>query len=1248
MARRIAPNLRNTLADPAEYELRLFYRGHESLAKGAAAPADDPNDKRPKLASDNSRHGPVQYDDNYKCLWWLDEFDHKEKADQQAAAHQAAKNDATVKKAELQDAQDKIPPLKSAWENAKSAREAEENKLPPLKQKWDEEKAAWENAQDTVSREKAELKRLEDDLADAKLRAGAAPQAVADAKQKLAADKSELARLEGEVKQAEQQLTRDRDAATKASMERQAASAQADSCYKRITAGGRTPTPSEYGEFANLEQKFVEKKREAAEAEAVAKASTEALAAKKSERDDAKSTVSDSEQAVKDREKEKQDLDKEVSDKTGKINPQKKKVTDAEAAVQPAKDKHDAAEKKHADQLREIDSKKADEDEKKKKYDDAVAERDKKKDASTKADELEASTTDDAIAAAEEKRSWDDSQGATTARRKANTDDAAATSAESTATSKDKTATDKEKEATDAEAAAQQAESEAASLADGPVKTQKTDDAKKLRKTATDKRKEATDARKEADDAKNDATAKRSTATASATASNKAEKQSCNEPEPVKINTEILPAAKNKKYRVLITDNHAGRNGDSFSASKPAAYTAHAWMKHVVPAIPFEVELRKKADGKCLAFGANDVRVVWRIIDPPENLDIVDLFQGAAKPKTWLTRFFKDAAEGYSNKTLDPESRNDNCEERFGGLRTDGGQVFATKAFKKYPFNTGGPVAIDAAPAGGGLGVTPVAGGTDSDNNLVGLSRLFFCPKPIGGDNYQFRISLIDAEDKPVKFRDGEGKLVEYIDTGIFTVWRRTVLDIVATFASVDQACIKWNDVRKSYLPAFTEIVGPVYVRAFSEAEWKTTVKDYFTNYAGNIGGINAAVPLDEVNGTGGKRDAYTQYNLYLLPNYDALLPVVHPGNVGYASQKSSYSRYPGTSPGDADNVKYDILADGTRTNLFSNFKMETRWTHIQGLARKFLDQTYTELKRDNPRAAASGTTPAGIDQLDSLPGLAAFLAKCPAEVTDVLGEYIWEREFQFVERGDVTETFAHEFGHAVFLAHSWTRFGNVGATGYTHKVEGDYQCIHHDQADSIPCIMAYENRKVWRQEGTHPTVERAEANPVIWHFCAVCLLKLRFWDLDPMLARTDILDWIMEGLGPTAGTPIEILKNTLAPLAAAAPYDAIAKSGNLMLYLTGQAEPTVNNSGRTLRKLLNHEAARRLSRLTFDITTGLGTIANKGANLGAVVGLGDTATVNRVIDLKVTCLADTAPVPTPTASGHAFGSTAKLQVNNT
>src|SRR5690606_16556801 len=99
---------------------------------------------------------------------------------------------------------------------------------------------------------------------------------------------------------------------------------------------------------------------------------------------------------------------------------------------------------------------------------------------------------------------------------------------------------------------------------------------------------------------------------------------------------------------------------------------------------------------------------------------------------------------------------------------------------------------------------------------------------PIGGDNFIFRLSLVDRDNKPVKFRDHEGKLVEYLDTGPFTIWRRIVIDVLCTFTSVDQSGINWEEVRQAYRPAFTDVVGPVLTKTYDEAGWRKICKEYF------------------------------------------------------------------------------------------------------------------------------------------------------------------------------------------------------------------------------------------------------------------------------------------------------------------------------------------------------------------------------------------------------------------------------------
>ncbi|MBL9002488.1 MAG: hypothetical protein JNK25_15260 [Phycisphaerae bacterium] len=1186
MARRIAPNLRNTLADPAEYELRLFFRGHESLAKGAPPPADDPNDKRPKLTSDASRHGPVQYDDHFRCVWWLDEFDHKKKAQEEQQTHAAAKVKAAQAKETHKDKKDKLPPLKKAWEDAKKAREDQDTKVEPLKKKWDDAVAEHDAANDNWEREKATLRRFEQEVSDTKSAASDAAVAANNAKKRATDDRAAAKKLEGELPGLESKASQDRSAAERAAAERQAAQAQADSYYKQITAGGRTPTPNEHGRFVVLEQDAVEKKRAAAAAEDKARASAEAVNKKKSDIDSAKQRAAESEQAQADREREKEQRDTEHSDAKAKIDPQKQKVSDEQKKIAPAKSKMDDAEKAHSDAVKERDRLKADEDEKKKKYDDAVAEEQEAKGELDTANNEVRDTDPAHIAREREKQHVKDAQDSGAAAANAVSTAETAEEAEKEAKEAQKVADTKKQEAEAAEQAATKAEQDANSLPGGATgtpeadaKKKATDDAKLLRDEATRKRGLADTAQATADQKKLLADAAKQSADNAQQEAEIAKKRAADEPEPLPANTEILKKEQNKKYRLLVTDNHAAIDfGPSDNKSKPDHYRDNDWNRDVFPVVPFEVVIYKVSDKKKIGVGASDVRVVWEVLDPPEELEKVELFRGPSVPKAWIKRFF----DHFQAKTNDPPSQNDNCSTLFGGLRTNNGAINSTLALRKAPFVTSVRTLLDAAPAGGNLAMSVVQPGTDGDRELCGLSRVYFRVPPIGGDNYQLRLRLIDSEDKPVKFRDHEGKLVEFLDTGIFTVWRRTVIDFMVTFSSVAQDTINWEMTKNSYLPAFTQLVGPLVTKTYNRADWERICRKYFKGVGFSDAELNAAGVYDNA-----------VFNKHLIPKYDRLLPIVKAGVATTLTEISVLPSYPGTAP-----PKYDITT-GAVTTTEGKAKRQLRWTHTEGLSKAFLDDAYKKLNRVNPRAGAVNTNQKGL-----LPGLSVFFAKRPMEWSTVLGQYLNHREFQFVQVGDVTCTFAHELGHAVFLYHAWTQFESVGAINYTYTSEGKSMVTDHDQKDAIVCTMSYQNDFF----GDDGKTKMAPAdNPVSWHFCAACILKLRFYDMHKLRANAKYMQWALEGLGPDAGHPIRLIKNDGTDISTAAPLTAIAKNGNLDFGPLSHTEVTVNNTGSSYAKLITRALdyistnCDRMDLVSWDWNTHWWRL--KGNNVAAVGG---------------------------------------------
>ena len=185
------------------------------------------------------------------------------------------------------------------------------------------------------------------------------------------------------------------------------------------------------------------------------------------------------------------------------------------------------------------------------------------------------------------------------------------------------------------------------------------------------------------------------------------------------------------------------------------------------------------------------------------------------------------------------------------------------------------------------------------------------------------------------------------------------------------------------------------------------------------------------------------------------------------------------------------------------------------------------------------------------------FLCKDLHAVSTALGMYMGEREFFMVTVGDATCTFAHEMGHAVYLRHALTGFDQSNADPakwFTEDVAHTRGAwLDHAQDDAIVCTMAYQNDYY----GPDGATVRA-ANPVQWHFCAVCLFKLRFWDTILVRDNKWFRKHIFAKMKPLKLARIDGSDLGNFNLPAGTPGD---------IYCLAPAEATVNNLGGTFRK---------------------------------------------------------------------------------
>ncbi len=293
------------------------------------------------------------------------------------------------------------------------------------------------------------------------------------------------------------------------------------------------------------------------------------------------------------------------------------------------------------------------------------------------------------------------------------------------------------------------------------------------------------------------------------------------------------------------------------------------------------------------------------------------------------------------------------------------------------------------------------------------------------------------------------------------------------------------------------------------------------------------------------------------------------------------------------------VANDDTKYNFGSFFlpnlpgaNADWCWTHGEALSKVFLARAYKDTGRKSPRTDTKQAT---------RPGLFVFLCKHLHATSTALGMYLGEREFFMVTRGDGTVTFTHEMGHALYLRHSLIRFD--GTNLVTTDISND-NWLDHDQKDAVVCIMAYENDFF----GPDGATVRA-ANPVSWHFCGVCALSLRYYDLVRMSADAGFRNLIYKEF-----EPIKLTNDTFAALPGN--KAAMAKNATLTFKALGAAEATVNNSGGPFRKDLT---SMRLGRwvsgdpavadfVTFNRLIGGRTVTFKGRLRGKNAG---TAKIN-------------------------------------
>jgi len=581
-------------------------------------------------------------------------------------------------------------------------------------------------------------------------------------------------------------------------------------------------------------------------------------------------------------------------------------------------------------------------------------------------------------------------------------------------------------------------------------------------------------------------------------------------PAAVATDASIPAASAGKKYRILIHDNHAAMSTETANTglwilgpggnliSKPSCYETNNWMRDIRPAVAFRVTVKKWAAGVQVTMSPDEVFVTWKVQDPEEEFDKVDECRNGARPKQFLKDFFKY----FKRKTNDASSKvDDNCSVMFGGVRLRDGVIDARDVLFETPFNA--PIAR----AGGG-----------------NLPRLEDPPGTPFSDLYRGRRaksgvkSEIGPDGKPI----GASDVVFYPpaisgDNYVFSIGLVSPSGSKLDFVDPDGNRVKsyetgpftiWRKITIDLMATFDNINA-------NAINW-TDVKNAYA------AAFIEVVPPSDASTVKFDEDTWKKVVKKYLADIGKPVAVVN-DNTLYDYAAYFLPDLPGLTRADCKNY-------GTQ------------------LAMRFLDRAYKDKNKTSPRT----------DLLqDETPGLYVFLSKDMQTISNVLGKYMGDREFFMVTVGDLTCTFAHEMGHAVYLRHSLTSFDNSNddPTKWTTKdvehTRGAW--LDHDQKDAIACTMSYEN-DYYGADGVTPRV----GDGVEWHFCAVCLLKLRFWDAVKLQGNAQFRKFIY---------------SQMKPLKLASPIDedlanfAIPAGTKGYIFCLAPAEATVNNLGGTFRK---------------------------------------------------------------------------------
>jgi len=505
-----------------------------------------------------------------------------------------------------------------------------------------------------------------------------------------------------------------------------------------------------------------------------------------------------------------------------------------------------------------------------------------------------------------------------------------------------------------------------------------------------------------------------------------------------KIEEEVDLIESSEEFRICILEN-VGDNGLSIT-DKCQFYSHWGIMQRIDIYIPVKIEVSKMSLNTLEDYVGGEVSALVELIDPPEDINTIKGPKGRGRNGANFVRNLVYKANGGDNCPSPYAPRE--FRERCRGLQDDVDKIQAIilderrRRFQTHPENPNAVV----------IPIRSLEDRVDENSNQVkiGYTRILLHFPPIAGNNYRLKIRLITANGQEAKIKDKSVPDLYplYLQTPTINIWKRIKIEMVALQGDINYEDINWKVLKSAFADAFIEVEEAAQEKRYTITfqEWKRY--------------------LSEVVYRNWRKSEWNEYSK--LDNIAAQLVDLH---------NYSFPQHHNNIPGS------ERLTPPDDNNSNPN---RTTWTFLENIAKRIFREklgtaAYNRLK--NPRQ--------GHDL-----GVCVLIYRPPFRRSGVGGLSFFNKMFYIVLGKNTEGTFAHEFGHALFLNHGPTCFIKNADIPFTTRCEeegseGPYW-DEHDSEDMMTCIMSYNT------------------DNVEWHYCGLCLLKIRLYDVRNMIRGQD------------------------------------------------------------------------------------------------------------------------------------------------